>query len=151
MEHPSFDVASCEAARRKGAIDDWVDRYLAAGPWANDGLRTGLRLAPRLWIGPLGLPLANLERCCGPEPTMKYREPEDIWQRRTIGMASGLTTPEALPPLLVEWRAGTLSIRDGNHRHAAMTLRRWPECWCLVWCNDRQAYDAATAVLCRRV
>ena len=24
-------------------------------------------------------------------------------------------------PLIAEWRSGQLSVRDGNHRHAAMT------------------------------
>jgi hypothetical protein len=46
-----FEVLSCMDAANCGRLDDWAHRYLSAGPWANAGLRDGLRLQRRYWIG----------------------------------------------------------------------------------------------------
>jgi hypothetical protein len=42
-----------------------------------------------------------------------------------------------VPPLIAEYRAGTLSLRDGNHRHEAMRRKGWPACWVIVWYNSQ--------------
>jgi hypothetical protein len=138
-----FDVPSCMDAANCGRLDDWVDRYLSAGAWANAGLREGLRRQRRYWIGPLTLALDRMERCCGPEPGMEFPVPMDAWQRRVSDMAARLADPAAIPPLILEWRAGVLSVRDGNHRHAAMPAAGWSSCWVIVWCNS--ASDVHTA------
>jgi Phytanoyl-CoA dioxygenase (PhyH) len=142
-----FGVLSCMDAANCGRLDDWAHRYLSAGPWANAGLRDGLRLQRRYWIGPLLLPLDRLERCCGPEPGMEFPVPAEAWQRKVGGIASGLTDAMDVPPLLVEWRAGALSVRDGSHRHAAMTAAGWRACWAIVWCNSADDYGKARSVL----
>jgi hypothetical protein len=142
-----FEVLSCMDAANCGRLDDWAHRYLSAGPWANAGLRDGLRLQRRYWIGPLLLPLTRLERCCGPEPGMEFPVPADAWRRNVAGMASGLADPMEIPPLFVEWRAGVLSVRDGSHRHAAMTAAGWNACWGIVWCNNADDYGQARSFL----
>jgi|SRR5216683_3194243 hypothetical protein len=38
-----FDVRSCIDAANCARLDDWVHSYLSADPWANTGLREGLR------------------------------------------------------------------------------------------------------------
>jgi hypothetical protein len=62
-------------------------------------------------------------------------------------MASGLADPMEIPPLLVEWRAGVLSVRDGSHRHAAMTAAGWNACWVIVWSNNADDYGKARSFL----
>jgi hypothetical protein len=143
----TFDVRACMDAANGGRLDHWVDGYLNTGAWANAGLREGLRRQRRFWIGPLLLSLDRLERCCGPEPEMEFVMPLDSWQRRISDIRSRLADPMDLPPLIVEWRAGVLSIRDGNHRHAAMAAGGWGACWVIVWCNSRQDYDNARELL----
>src|SRR5258705_2227453 len=103
-----FGVLSCIDAANCGRLDDWAHRYLSAGPWANAGLRDGLRLQRRYWIGPLLLPLKRLERCCGPEPGIEFRIPADSWQRKVASIASGLAATMDVPPLFVEWRTAAL-------------------------------------------
>lgn len=142
-----FDVVGCIEAANRGRLDDWVGGYLSAGDWANAGLREGLRLQRRYWIGPLLLPLTRLERCCGPEPGMKYRVPADAWQRKVGDMASNLPGPMGIPPLIVEWRAGALVVCDGSHRHAAMSMAEWDSCWAIVWCNNADDYRRARQAL----
>jgi hypothetical protein len=142
-----FDVLSCRDAAHSGRLDGWVNGYLSAGPWANAGLREGLLRQRRYWIGPLLLPLGRLERCCGPEPDMEFPVPQDAWRRRISDIASGLGDPISVPPLFIEWRDGVLSIRDGSHRHAAMTAAGWQDCWVIVWCNSSGDYDQARQVL----
>lgn len=186
-----FDLASCADAATRGEIDHWVDQYLCGGPWANPGLRDGLRRQRRYWIGPLLVAIDRLERCCGPEPSMEYVVAPDAWHRKVAAIASslrdrqgpysptegrqpiasasspvtGASVPpgvtakplplagdfsqpgkaEDVPPLIIEWRAGLLSIRDGNHRAAAMLQAGWTHCWIVVWCNSPAEYQAALA------
>jgi len=142
-----FDVASCMASAGSGRLDAWVHSYLGGGPWANAGLRDGLRRQPRYWTGPHLLPLSRLERCCGPEPAMEYRVPAETWRRKVAGIASHLDDPMGVPPLITEWRAGRLSIRDGNHRLAAMVEAGWESCWVIVWCNSPADFDTALQAL----
>ena len=148
MDRPEqFDVRTCRAAAKAGGLAHWVDRYLRAGAWANAGLREGLRRQQRFWLGPLLLPLHRLERCCGPEPEMEFVMPPDSWQRRISDIRRRLADPLDVPPLIVEWRAGVLSIRDGNHRHGAMAAAGWDACWVIVWCNSPRDHDDARALL----
>jgi hypothetical protein len=142
-----YDVSSCLDAARLGELDDWVHRYLSGGPWANLGLRDGLRRQRRYWIGPRMLPLARLERCCGPEPGMEYPIPAEAWERRVGMIAASLREPASVPPLIVEWRSGILSVRDGSHRSAAMIRVGWTECWVIVWCNDLADHQAAQGAI----
>ncbi|MDE1991375.1 MAG: hypothetical protein KGI75_02690 [Rhizobiaceae bacterium] len=132
-----FDLGTCLAAAAKNELQDWVLRYLTAGPWANIGLRDGLLLMPRFWLGPVLLPLDRMQRCCGPEPEMEYRMPVANWQERTGKIAGSLTRPEALPPLILECVGERLVVRDGNHRHGAMTLVGWSHCYAVIWCNGK--------------
>ena len=147
MDASDFDVASCLTASRAGDIDRWVSCYLSEGPWANHGLRDGLQRQRRYWLGPLLVALDRLVPCCGPGARMEFPVPAEQWERKVARIASGLTRPEHLPPLIVEWRGGTLSIRDGNHRHGAMLQAGWRNAWIILWCNDETAYAAAQAAV----
>jgi hypothetical protein len=137
-----FTLAGTQQAAVVRQIEAWVHAYLAAGPWANPGLSAGLRLERRWWRGPVALPVARLLRCCGPEPAMEFHVEPASWERRVGAIAVSLTSPAALPPLLVEYRAGTWSVRDGNHRLAAITRLGWPRAWAVIWYNSAADYEA---------
>ena len=138
-----FDLETCAESARSGRLPCWVLDYLASGYWANHGLRDGLLLQERYWIGPVSLELSRLERCCGPEAGMAYRVPGDVWSERIEVISDGLVDAESLPPLIVEWQGGRLLVRDGNHRHAAMKLKGWTSCFAVIWCNREEDYRAA--------
>lgn len=138
----TFDVGSCLAAAKGDRLEDWIHLYLQGGPWANPGLSAGLRRQTRHWVGPVLMRLGDLERCCGPETDMEYRVEVESWRRKMSGMASRLADPMQVPPLIVQWRTGRLSVRDGNHRHAAACLAGWVACWAVVWYDDPAYGDA---------
>ena len=134
-------------AASRGSLDAWVAAYLNQPGWANPGLRAGLATQPRRWLGPLRIALGRLIRCTGPEPGMEHPVPGNEWSRRIHSLAKGLTDPDTVPPLIAEWRAPRLSLRDGNHRHAAMELNGWARAWTLVWTNSPEDHAAAAHAL----
>jgi len=133
--NPDWTTAAALERARAGTLEAWIDAYLAAGSWANPGLRDGLRRQRRWWRGPLEVALADLARVCGPEPDMEYPQDPVAWEASITTMQRGLGEPLQVAPLTVEYRQGALSIRDGNHRHEAMLRHGWRTCWIVVWYN----------------
>lgn len=78
---------------------------------------------------------------------MEYRVSPGGWDRKLASIAAGLNDPKGTPPLIIEWRSGTLSIRDGNHRAAAMLKAGWTHCWIIVWCNNAADYEIARSAI----
>jgi hypothetical protein len=143
-----FDTGAAIQAARDGKIEQWVHRYLCTGKWANPAFSDGLKLEKRWWYGPVEVPLAALTRVVGPEPGMQYPVTAEYWENHTRRMAETLTTPLALPPLIVEYRRGQLSVCDGNTRHGAMSRLGWPACWVIFWYTAEADYRAHSASLC---
>ena len=140
--HPCFDVPTALDYAQRGEIEAWIHAYLLAGDWANPALSNGLKLQRRWWIGPLELSLNALARSLGPEPGMEYQVTPENWDERTGRIAASLADPLTVPPLLVEYRSGELSVRDGNHRHGAMARKGWSTAWVIIWYNSEEAYRA---------
>src|SRR5882762_6247046 len=110
-----FDLETCAEKAETGNLQEWVLDYLSSGYWANPGLRDGLLLQKRYWIGPLSMELSKLDRCCGPETGMTYHVPGDVWKERIESIALSLVDVKSLPPLIAEWRERHLIVRDGSH------------------------------------
>jgi hypothetical protein len=135
-----FDTRSALKATGEGKIEEWVHCYLTTGGWANPAFSRGLKLEKRWWNGPIEVNLKDLSRCVGPEPGMEYPVTFEYWDERTRQMALTLTEPLAIPPLIVEYRNGELSVRDGNTRHGAMELLQWRTCWVIFWYTAESDY-----------
>jgi len=140
MRALEFDTPSAQRYAREGRIEEWVHRYLTTGGWANPEFSEGLKKDKRWWYGPVEVPLASLSPAVGTAPGMEYQVGEEYWQGVTGRMALTLTDPLSLPPLIVEYRNGELSIRDGNTRHGAMLLQGWSKCWVIFWYNSESDY-----------
>ena len=135
-----FTVSTAIEYARSGQIETWVHAYLTSGDWANLGLANGLRLQQRWWIGPISVDISDLTRACGPEPWMEYRVSREHWELRIPGLMQSIIDLMAVPPLIIEYRSGSLSIRDGNHRHEAMRRKRWLKCWVIIWHNSEEDF-----------
>lgn len=138
-----FNLTTARQYAAEGRLETWIHAYLLSGDWANPGLSDGLKLQRRWWIGPVELPLAVLTRCCGPEPEMEFRMSPAAWDRRVNGLADSLVALADVPPLIVQYRAGVYSIRDGNHRHEALRRKGWRTCWAVIWYDDAVTWQAS--------
>ncbi len=136
----SFDTRSAILHAAGGDIEAWVHRYLTSGPWANPAFSEGLKKAPRWWRGPVPISLDSLVPALGPDERFEYPVQLEDWRARTGEIAAGLEDPLDVPPLIVEYRSGELSLRDGNHRYGAMQREGWKDCWALIWYNSAEDY-----------
>jgi len=135
-----FDTRSAQEAARNGEIEVWVHHYLTAGTWANLAFSEGLKREKRWWNGPVEVNVSALTRCVGPEPGMEYSVTREYWDKRTRELAETMTDALAIPPLIVEYRGGELSVRDGNTRLGTMELLGWQKCWVILWYNSEEDY-----------
>lgn len=142
-----FDTGSAQRYARAGKIEEWIQKYLSTGRWANPGLSQGLKLQKRWWNGPIEVNLTSLSRIVGPETGMEYRVKREYWVDRISKMAKSMTNPLAIPPLIVEYLRGELSVRDGNTRHGAMDLLSWPKCWVIIWYNSENDYEIHSSLV----
>ena len=89
-------------------IDEWLDRYLSTGPWATKG--------------------RCVQQCIGIGPLLSCQR-SGIARLRVLRWSCVI-------PWAMEWRSGTLSVGDGNHRAPAMLKAGWTHCWIVAWCNS---------------
>ena len=144
-----FDLSAAQKWANGGKIEVWVHRYLRSGIGGstNPQFSDGLQLARRWWNGPVEVALADLTPAVGSDPAREYVVEADHWQAITGRMAAALTDVQALPPLIVEYRAGELSVRDGNTRMGAMERLGWTTCWVVIWYNSEEDYLQHSAKL----
>jgi hypothetical protein len=144
-----LDSLSAQKWARDGKIEEWVHKYLLSGMGGatNPEFSEGLKREKRWWNGPLELRLEDLSPAVGPETGMEYVVDRQGWQARTSKLADSFSSPLSLPPLIVEYRAGALSVRDGNTRYGAMQLLGWDTCWVVIWYNAESDYARHNKIL----
>jgi hypothetical protein len=144
-----LDTLSAQQWAETGEVEAWVHKYLLSGKGgrSNPAFSEGLKREKRWWNGPIELPLTDLSPAVGPEPGLEYVVEPTHWRARTNRLADTFTTLTALPPLIVEYRAGELSIRDGNTRFGAMKLLGWPTCWVIIWYNSESDFEQHSQIL----
>ena len=62
----------------------------------------GLKLMKRYWTGPILMDINRLNRCCGPEPEIKYRDSEVLWEKHITRFQKLIREGWDMPPLIVE-------------------------------------------------
>lgn len=132
---PDFGLKSAQLAASANELHRWVITYLR-GPGNNSAFADGLERRIRHWRGPELIPLGQLERTCGPEPHMPFREPLESWRIRIARITSDFAGLDALPPVIAQYQSGRLLVNDGNHRLAAFEALGLASCWVIVWYAD---------------
>ena len=137
-----LDTVSAQKWASEGKLEEWVHKFLLSGKGGKSDpeFSKGLKREKRWWNGPIELRLTDLSPAVGVEPEMEYVIDKDHWSARTSNLAESFSSLLALPPLIVEYRAGELSVRDGNTRYGAMKLLGWPTCWVIIWYNSESDY-----------
>jgi hypothetical protein len=137
-----LDTLSAQKWANEGKVEDWVHKYLLSGRGGNTDpeFSEGLQRVKRWWNGPVELSLSDLSPAVGTERGMEYIVDKDKWYTLTSRLANSFSNPASLPPVIAEYRAGELSIRDGNTRYGAMKLLGWTTCWVIIWYNSESDY-----------
>jgi len=144
-----FDLASARAAAAEGRIAEWVGEFLASPGSDNATLAAGLAQRRHWWLGPLQLPVADLTRLAGPEPSIECPiDPED-WNDEVELMNEELDEGWEPPPLLAQWSPEyqALLVQDGNHRLEALLREGASHAWVIAWFDDPDERDRFVAKL----
>ena len=144
-----LDSRSAKKWAEDGKVEEWVHKYLLSGKGGNSDpeFSEGLKREKRWWNGPSVLSLYDLSLAVGTDPGMEFVVDKDNWCAWTRRLAKSFSNPAALPPLIAEYRAGELSIRDGNTRYGAMKLLGWNTCWVIIWYNSESDYHRHNEIL----
>ena len=147
-----LDSLSAKKWAEDGKVEEWVHKYLLSGKGGKSDpeFSEGLKREKRWWNGPIELSLNDLSPAVGINPGMEFVVDEDKWYAWTSRLAKSFTNIAALPPLIAEYRAGELSIRDGNTRYGAMKLLGWNTCWVIIWYNSESDYHRHNKILFER-
>jgi hypothetical protein len=138
-----FSLASARAAAARNETAIWVGDFLASRGSDNEVLAAALAQKRHFWAGPLQVPLSDLERLAGPEDDVLVPIDESQWEGDVEQMEASIEEGWEPPPLLAEFRGGSLLLQDGNHRYEALQREGASDAWVLVYFEseaDRDAY-----------
>ena len=143
-----FTIDSARQAAERDELNDWVGRFLASPGSDNAELAHGLTHPPRVWIGPVRVPLDQLNRLAGPaeHPVVEPID-EDEWRDDVDDLADMIEQGVELPPMVVTFRDDELHLEDGNHRVEGLRRAGEDVAWALVGfesAEDRRQFAAST-------
>jgi len=137
-----FTIDSARQAAGNDDLNDWVCRFLASPGSDNPELAHGLTHPPRCWIGPVQLPLDQLNRLAGP-PDHPVLVPvdDDEWREDVDDLEDKVEEGWDPPPLIVTFRDGELHLEDGNHRVEGLRRAGETDAWSLVSFESAEERD----------
>lgn len=137
-----FSVDTARAAAERDALDEWVAEFLASPGSDNAALAAALTDGHRWWLGPVRVPLDQLNRLAGPPgaPVLEAVD-EDDWRDDVDDLARLVADGVAPPPVIVSHRDGQLVLEDGNHRVEALRRAGRTDSWAVVCFDDPDERD----------
>lgn len=135
----SSTLTSAIGYARNGKLEEWIHTYLKSDGH-NPEFSDGLKLFDRYFLGPVKMPLALFERCCGPEEGMKWQIPEENFNWKVSQLMEVIEKGTDLPPLIVCYVDGGFELNDGNHRHEAYKRLGIEEYFVIVWITEKEEY-----------
>jgi hypothetical protein len=137
-----FSLSSARAAAARNETALWVGDFLASDGSDNEILAAALAQREHWWVGPVRVPLSQLERLAGPEDDVLVPIDEREWEGDVGDMEESIEEGWEPPPLLAEYQDGRLLLQDGNHRYEALDREGVAEAWVLIYFDDPAARDA---------
>ena len=129
-----------------GRIEEWIHEYLLSDG-NNKAFSDGLALCKRYYLGPIEMSCSLLCRCCGPEENMKFRVNEGGFERKVASLMSAIIGGNDLPPIMVNYADGQLTLNDGNHRFEAYTRLGKTSCYAIIWTSSESEIKEITEKL----
>ncbi len=137
MKPEQYTLDSAREAASQDRLGDWVVEFLASDGSDNAALGAELTRRHRHWLGPLRLPLDELNRFVGPEGDPVLVEvDDDYWDSRVTDMADKIDDGFVPAPLVVSFQGGRLHLEDGNHRVESLRRSGRAEGWAVVGFRD---------------
>jgi hypothetical protein len=146
-----YSLDSARRAAREGRVAEWVGEFLCSPGSNNAVLAAALAEEKRWWLGPVRVPLSQLNRLAGPEEDeVLCPIDEDEWEEDLEEMQDSIERGWQPPPVLASFHADGLHLEDGNHR--AESLRRAGEhrAWAIICFDDELDYQRFAAHLAAR-
>ena len=142
MSEEGFSVESARDAAANDELGAWVIRFLASPGSDNPELGEILSERLRFWVGPLKLPLDELNRLAGPpDAPVLVAVDEDEWPDRVEDMEERVEDGWEPPPVIVSYRNEELVLEDGNHRVESIRRAGENDAWAVVGFEDERARD----------
>jgi hypothetical protein len=134
MSTEEYSIETAREAAARDQLEAWVAAFLASPGSDNAELAEILSNPPRWWLGPVELPLDQLNRLAGPpgEPVLVEVEDEDEWRDDVQDLAEKVDDGHEPPPIIVSYRDDQLVVEDGNHRLEALRRAGEREAWAVV-------------------
>jgi hypothetical protein len=138
-DDPPYTVGSARAAADQGQLATWVARFLASPGSDNRVLAEQLPKELGWWVGPVRLPLDQLNRLAGPpgDPVLCPVD-EEYWDDRVDAMDKLAEVGWEPPPVIVAYRKGQFVLEDGNHRVESVRQAGQQVIWAVVGFAHRE-------------
>jgi hypothetical protein len=143
-EEYSTDAARAAAGRDE--LGAWVAEFLCSPGSDNAQLAAQLTEKNRWWVGPVQVPLDELNRLAGP-PGAPVLQPvdDDEWRDDVDDLSRQIDDGEEPPPVIVSHRGDQLVLEDGNHRVEALRRAGVDEAWAIIGFEDEAERDRFVA------
>ena len=139
---PDFNLDTAREAGRRDELGDWVARFLSSPGSDNGPLAAKLNDPPRAWLGPVEVPLDQLNRLAGPpgHPALETLD-EDDWRDDVQELAELVEDGAEPPPVVASYRDDQLVLEDGNHRVEALRRAGVERAWTVIGFDDAGQRD----------
>ena len=141
-----FSVDAAREAAGRDELEAWVVEFLASPGSDNEPLAAKLRDRYRWWLGPVRVPLDELNRLAGPsDQPVLVEVDEDEWRDDVEEMTDLIADDWEPPPVIATWQDGELVLEDGNHRAESLRRAGESEAWAVVGFDDPEERTAFAA------
>jgi hypothetical protein len=146
MTSQEYSTDGARAAAGRSELGDWVASFLCSPGSDNAGLAALLSEQRRSWLGPVQLPLDQLNRLAGPpgEPVLVAVDDHE-WRDDVDDLARRIKDGYEPPPVIVSHRDDELVVEDGNHRIEALRRAGVSQAWAVVGFDDPDERDRFVA------
>ena len=142
MSDEDFTTESAREAAARDELDGWVSRFLASPGSDNPVLGEMLSDPPRSWLGPVEIPLDQLNRLAGPPGHPVLEEVDDHeWRDDVDDLADVIEDGHEPAPVVASYRDGDLVLEDGNHRVEALRRAGEDRAWAVIAFDDDATRD----------
>jgi hypothetical protein len=129
----TYSIETARAAAGRDELNEWVAAFLASPGSDNAPLAEQLTNPRRWWLGPVEVPLDQLNRLAGPpgHPVLETVD-DDEWRDDVDDLAGRVEDGQEPPPVIATYDDGELVLEDGNHRVEALRRAGEAQAWVVI-------------------